>query len=34
VEARVPVGFDQHDSDKVRGSAHARQARTLEDRLH
>jgi len=34
VEARVPVGFDQHDSDKVRGSAHARQARTLEHRLH
>lgn len=34
VEARVPVGFAQHDSDKVRGSAHARQARTLEDRLN
>ncbi|MBM0106433.1 RtcB family protein [Steroidobacter sp. S1-65] len=33
VEARVPVGFNQHDSDKVRGSAHARQARTLDDRL-
>jgi tRNA-splicing ligase RtcB len=33
VEARVPVGFNQHDSDKVRGSAHARQSRTLDDRL-
>lgn len=33
VEARVPVGFNQHDSDKVRGSAHERQARTLEGRL-
>src|SRR5688572_16835311 len=33
VEARVPVGFNQHDSDKVRGSAHARQGRTLDDRL-
>ena len=33
VEARVPVGFNQHDSDKVRGSAHARQGRVLDDRL-
>ena len=33
VESRVPVGFNQHDSDKVRGSAHARQGRTLDDRL-
>src|ERR1043166_2403160 len=24
VEAHVPVGFNQHASDKVRGSAHAR----------
>src|ERR1043165_9287199 len=23
VESRVPVGFNQHDSDKVRGSSHA-----------
>src|SRR5881392_2359895 len=27
IEAAVPVGFDQHEADKVRGSAHARQAR-------
>ncbi|WP_116810948.1 RtcB family protein [Steroidobacter cummioxidans] len=33
VEARVPVGFNQHDSDKVRGSSHARQGRVLDDRL-
>ena len=33
VEARVPVGFNQHDSDKVHGSAHARQGRVLDDRL-
>ncbi|MBL8267476.1 RtcB family protein [Steroidobacter sp.] len=33
VETRVPVGFNQHESDKVRGSAHARQGRTLDDRL-
>jgi tRNA-splicing ligase RtcB len=33
IEAAVPVGFDMHESDKVRGSAHARQARTLSDRL-
>jgi tRNA-splicing ligase RtcB len=33
IEAAVPVGFDQHESDKVRGSAHARQARVLDDRL-
>jgi tRNA-splicing ligase RtcB len=33
VEAKVPVGFDQHASDKVRGSAHARQGRVLDDRL-
>jgi tRNA-splicing ligase RtcB len=29
----VPVGFNQHESDKVKGSAHARQGRTLSDRL-
>jgi tRNA-splicing ligase RtcB len=33
IEAAVPVGFNQHDSDKVRGSAHARTGRTLSDRL-
>src|SRR5687767_4358142 len=33
VEANVPVGFEQHPSDKVRGSAHARQGRVLDDRL-
>jgi len=33
VEARVPVGFNQHDSDKVRGSSHARQGHVLDDRL-
>jgi tRNA-splicing ligase RtcB len=33
VEAKVPVGFEQHASDKVRGSAHARQGRVLDDRL-
>lgn len=33
VEARVPVGFNQHASDKVRGSSHARQGRVLDDRL-
>jgi tRNA-splicing ligase RtcB len=33
IEAAVPVGFEQHPSDKVRGSAHARLARPLADRL-
>src|SRR5215831_9766428 len=33
IEAAVPVGFDQHESDKVKGSAHARQARALNNRL-
>ena len=33
VEAAVPVGFEQHAASKVRGSAHARQARPLSDRL-
>jgi tRNA-splicing ligase RtcB len=33
IEAAVPVGFDQHESDKVKGSGHARQARVLSDRL-
>jgi tRNA-splicing ligase RtcB len=33
IERAVPVGFNQHESDKVRGSAHARQAHTLSDRL-
>ncbi len=31
IEAAVPVGFDQHDDDKVRGSAHARAARPFAD---
>lgn len=33
IEAAVPVGFEQHDESRVRGSAHARQARRLGDRL-
>jgi tRNA-splicing ligase RtcB len=33
IERAVPVGFDQHDSDKVSGSAHARLARPLSQRL-
>jgi tRNA-splicing ligase RtcB len=33
IEAAVPVGFEQHDYDKVRGSAHARAARPYADRL-
>ena len=33
IEAAVPVGFGQHDHDKVRGSAHARAARPFADRL-
>jgi tRNA-splicing ligase RtcB len=33
IEAAVPVGFNQHERSKVRGSAHARQARHLSDRL-
>jgi tRNA-splicing ligase RtcB (3'-phosphate/5'-hydroxy nucleic acid ligase) len=33
IEAAVPVGFDQHEWNKVRGSAHARVGRPLNDRL-
>jgi tRNA-splicing ligase RtcB len=33
IEASVPVGFEQHPWDKVRGSAHARVGRPLNDRL-
>ncbi|GAA5785042.1 RtcB family protein [Chitiniphilus shinanonensis] len=33
IEAAVPVGFSQHAWDKVRGSAHQRAARPLDDRL-
>lgn len=33
IEAGVPVGFEQHEWDKVRGSAHARTGRPLNDRL-
>jgi tRNA-splicing ligase RtcB len=33
IEAAVPLGFNQHERDKVRGSAHARQARRMSDRL-
>ncbi|MDR2451256.1 MAG: RtcB family protein [Candidatus Accumulibacter sp.] len=33
IEAAVPVGFNQHERSKVRGSAHARQARKMSDRL-
>ena len=32
IERAVPVGFNQHESDKVHGSAHARQGRALSDR--
>ena len=34
IEADVPVGFDQHQASKVRGSAHRRVARPLDDRLN
>jgi len=33
IESQVPVGFDQHEASKVRGSAHERTARQLSDRL-
>ncbi|MCS0584912.1 RtcB family protein [Massilia pinisoli] len=33
IEAAVPVGFEQHAWDKVRGSKHARVGRPLNDRL-
>ncbi|QNM95389.1 RtcB family protein [Chitinimonas koreensis] len=33
IEAAVPAGFEQHAWDKVRGSAHQRAARPLDDRL-
>ncbi len=33
IEASIPVGFEQHDWDKVRGSAHGRVGRPLNDRL-
>ncbi len=33
IETLVPVGFEQHAFDKVRGSAHARVGRPLNDRL-
>jgi tRNA-splicing ligase RtcB len=33
IEAAVPVGFNQHERSKVHGSAHARQARHMSDRL-
>ncbi len=33
IEAAVPVGFSQHPASKVKGSQHARTARTLDDRL-
>ncbi|WP_119627912.1 RtcB family protein [Methylocaldum marinum] len=33
IEAAVPVGFEQHPYDKIQGSAHARLARPLTDRL-
>jgi len=33
IEASVPVGFEQHEWNKVRGSAHARVGRPLNDRL-
>jgi tRNA-splicing ligase RtcB (3'-phosphate/5'-hydroxy nucleic acid ligase) len=33
IEAAVPLGFEQHAWDKVRGSSHARVGRPLNDRL-
>ncbi len=33
IEADVPVGFEQHEWNKVRGSSHARVGRPLNDRL-
>ena len=33
IETAVPVGFSQHQASKVRGSQHARTARTLDQRL-
>ncbi|NVD96496.1 RtcB family protein [Massilia sp. BJB1822] len=33
IETLIPVGFEQHAFDKVRGSAHARVGRPLNDRL-
>ena len=33
IEDVVPVGFEQHEASKVRGSAHERTARQLSDRL-
>jgi tRNA-splicing ligase RtcB len=33
IEAAIPVGIEQHEWDKVRGSSHARFARPLHDRL-
>ncbi|MET3133472.1 tRNA-splicing ligase RtcB [Oxalobacteraceae bacterium GrIS 1.11] len=33
IEALIPVGFEQHEWNKVRGSAHARVGRPLNDRL-
>ena len=33
IESAVPVGFNQHARTKVKGSAHARQARRMSDRL-
>ncbi len=33
IEDRVPVGFDQHPSSRVKGSAQERTARRLSDRL-
>jgi tRNA-splicing ligase RtcB (3'-phosphate/5'-hydroxy nucleic acid ligase) len=33
IERAVPVGFSQHEASKVKGSRHARVARTLDQRL-
>ncbi|MDR2207563.1 MAG: RtcB family protein [Azoarcus sp.] len=33
IEAAIPLGFNQHERSKVRGSAHAREARSMSDRL-
>ena len=33
IEAAIPVGFEQHEASRIRGSAQARQARALDQRL-
>ncbi|MCL2162680.1 MAG: RtcB family protein [Betaproteobacteria bacterium] len=33
IEAAIPLGFNQHERSRIRGSAHAREARRMSDRL-